>query len=603
MLLSVSQLQKHFSEQVVLDGITFHIDQKDKIAIVGSNGAGKSTLLNILAGNLDSDGGAISYIGNVKRGFLTQNPVFDPALTVREVLSQVFSDLKALENEIRELEKAMNENSDEALFNRYDTLTHTFAERGGYSVDSRINGVLNGLGFTEDKPVRVLSGGEKTRLALGKLLLEEPDLLLLDEPTNHLDIAAMTWLESYLKTYPKAILFVSHDRYLIDQIAGSILAIEHGKSVMYKGGYAHYLEEKNKNREIAEKHYQDQQKIIKKQEESIAKLRSFNREKQIRRAKSKEKQLAKMTKVTRPENDDDAMRLTFAPRLTPGKEILKIKDLAMSYDDRVLFEHVNLDIFRADRVALIGPNGIGKSTLLKIIMREITPIKGTIVYGQNVETGYYDQLHESLDFSKTIFDEVHDEYPKMTHTEVRNALGAFLFKGEDVFKTIGQLSGGERSRVVLCKLLLKKANFLLLDEPTNHLDITGKEILEDALEDFSGTMLFVSHDRYFINKIATRIWAFDGHHWQDFPGNYDDYLAATQIKAPPPVKRPAPKADREKRKISRELEAIEQELTRLTALRDENEEDYEKYNQYDDEIRALEKKWEDLMETYERMPS
>lgn len=475
-------------------------------------------------------------------------------------------------------------------------------------------GVLKGLGFKEEefsKKIAVLSGGEKTRLCLARLLLKEPDLLLLDEPTNHLDIQALSWLENYLKNYRKAVLLISHDRYFIDQVASSIIEIENGKSTVYKGNYQEYANQKLIGRQIELKHYMDQQKVIKKQEESIALLKSFGREKQIRRAESKEKQLAKMEKLDRPEALPQQIKVQFQPRKESGFEVLRVRDLSKSFQ-KPLFNNLTFDVKKNDRMAIVGPNGTGKTTFFKILLDELKADTGTIQYGSRVEVAYYDQEHASLDLSKTIFDDVHDAYPQLTHFEVRQALAAFQFKGEDVFKEISVLSGGEKGRVVLCKLLLKQANFLILDEPTNHLDIQSKEVLEDALDGFEGTILFISHDRYFINKIANKVLDFNSDGAKIIEGNYDDYQSHKSqqeviIKESKPIssnreemmkKR---RLESEIRKTEKIIEDLESEMAELQSQLhlDEVMNDYKKYNEITEKISEIEAKLETQMEIWE----
>lgn len=616
MILSISQLTKNFGTTPVLKNISFKIEDKEKIAIVGVNGAGKTTLFRILAGETDYDSGSLNWVKNCQVGYLTQHLDLDGNQTVIECMTHVFDEVIAMETTLHELEAAMAKHPDDLniIMARYDQLMHTFQEKDGYSYKSKIQGVLKGLGFKEDdmeKRIALLSGGEKTRLCLARLLLKEPDLLLLDEPTNHLDIQALNWLEGYLKNYRRAILMISHDRYFIDQVASSIVEIENGKSTVYKGNYQTYASQKLISRQIELKHYIDQQKIIKKQEESIALLRSFGREKQIRRAESKEKQLAKMEKIDRPEALPQQIKVQFQPRKDSGFDVLKVRDLAKSFNEP-LFDHLTFDVHKHDRIAIVGPNGTGKTTFFKILLGELTADSGTIQTGSRVEIAYYDQEHASLNMTKTIFDDVHDAYPQLTHLEVRQALAAFQFKGEDVFKEISILSGGEKGRVVLCKLLLKQANFLILDEPTNHLDIQSKEVLEDALDGFEGTILFISHDRYFINKIANKVLDFKPHGAHMIEGNYDDYMAYQNRQVNKlPEKHPVSsnredmmkkrRLESEIKKIEKEIEKSEKEIQALQALlqAEETINDYEKYNQISDQIQQLEEQLESIMEEWE----
>lgn len=615
MILSISQLQKNYGQTPILKNITFTIENKDKIAIVGVNGAGKTTLFKLIAGQELPDGGSLNFAKNATVAYLSQNLDLNPELTLQETLTEVFSNVISMEEEMHQLEKQMKEDHSKELLNRYDRLTQAFQSQDGYSYKSRIQGVIKGLGFTEEdqqKPVQYLSGGQKTRLCLGKLLLSEPDLLLLDEPTNHLDIDAIAWLEGYLKSYRKALMIISHDRYFIDEVATTIVEIEHGKSTIYKGNYHHYSEAKKINRNIELKHYLDQQKLIKKQEESIAQLKSFNREKSIKRAESKEKQLEKLEKLERPEALPQHIRLQFQPQRDSGFEVLRVRDLKKSFIEP-LFDHLSFDVKKGDRIAIVGPNGVGKTTLFKILMHQLYPDHGTITFGSRVDVAYYDQEHSSLDLSKTIFDDVHDAYPLMTNGDIRSALAAFQFKGEDVFKEISVLSGGEKGRVVLCKLLLKQANFLLLDEPTNHLDIQSKEVLEDALDGFDGTLLFISHDRYFINKIANKILIFESNKATVIEGGFNDYLSYRNRKQPVIEQKSNSssfeemvsrrKMENDVRKVERQIERLEEELANLQSQLNLEEviNDYHKYNEITDHIHTLEVQLEQLMDEWETL--
>ena len=617
MILSISQLQKNFGTTPILKNVSFKIEDKEKIAIIGVNGAGKTTLFKILAGETDYDSGTLNWVKNCQVGYLSQHFDFDEHQTIYDCMLSVFNHLIEMEEAIHDLENQMSSQPDnlDLIMRRYDDLMHTFQELEGYSYKSKIVGVLKGLGFTEKdygKKIEVLSGGEKTRLSLGKLLLKEPDLLLLDEPTNHLDIDAITWLEGYLKGYRKAVMIISHDRYFIDQVVSSIIEIENGKSTLYRGNYQYYATQKMINRQIELKHYIDQQKIIKKQEESIATLKSFNREKSIKRAESKEKQLAKMEKLDRPEALPEQIRIQFQPRKESGFEVMRVKNLSKAFN-KPLFSNLTFDVKRGDRIAIVGPNGIGKTTMFKILLNDLLPDTGSITFGSRVDPAYYDQEHSSLNTSKTIFDDVHDEYPLMTNGEIRSALAAFQFKGEDVFKEISILSGGERGRVVLCKLLLKQANFLILDEPTNHLDIQSKEILEDALDGFEGTILFISHDRYFINKIANKILDFNQNNSQIIDGNYDDYTNRkyqAAIVEQPKVVSSTREDMMKKRRLESDIKKVEQEIqnleTKLSQLQeelstDEVMEDYQRYNELTNEISTIEEQLESTMERWEEL--
>ncbi len=619
MILSISQLAKSYGDTPILKNITFKVEARDKLAIIGVNGAGKTTLFRILSGQEEPTSGTISMPKHIEIGYLSQNLELEQDKSCIENLTLVFSPLIEMEEKMHELEAQMGNLQGDALnqiMAQYDRLMHTYEENDGYSYKSKIRGVLAGLGFTQaqiEMPVANLSGGQKTRLSLGKLLLKEPDLLLLDEPTNHLDIDAITWLEGYLKSYRKAVIIISHDRYFIDTIASGIIEIENGKSTLYQGNYQQYADKKKELRQIELKHYLDQQKIIQKQEESIALLHSFNREKQVKRARSKEKQLEKMVKLERPEALPEEISLNFKVRLESGFEVLKVRDLSKSFD-HLLFQHLNFDVKKQDRIAIIGPNGIGKTTFFKILLGEEKADSGHLLWGSHVEVAYYDQEHASLNPTKTIFDEIHDAYPLMTNTQVRQALAAFQFKQEDVFKEINVLSGGEKGRVVLCKLLLKHANLLILDEPTNHLDISSKEVLEDALNSFDGTILFISHDRYFINKIANKVLDFNQDHSQLIDGNYDTYL----VRKHPGESTVMPKketqvsriSEQEQRKMKNTLKNVERKISELEekqAAFDEelaSEEvinDYQKYNDLVSQKEALEEELNTLLEQWESL--
>lgn len=618
MILSISNLSKLYGDTPILKNITFKIEEREKIAIIGVNGAGKTTLFKILSGQTEPTSGTLNFAKNVTVGYLAQTTDLDLELTAKENLLLVFNDLFALENEIHHLEKQMAhlQGQDlEIIMKRYDTLSHRYQELEGYSIKSKVRGVLSGLGFSDEQnemPVKNLSGGQKTRLSLAKLLLKEPDLLLLDEPTNHLDINAISWLEGYLKNYKKAVLIISHDRYFLDEVVSSIIEIEHGKSTLYKGNYHAYASTKKINRDLELKHYLDQQKIIKKQEESIALLKSFNREKQIKRAESKEKQLAKMEKLDRPEALPQEISLNFRPRKDSGFEVLRVRDLKKSFD-RLLFENLNFDVKKNDRIAIIGPNGVGKTTFFKILLNQLKADSGKITLGSRVEMAYYDQEHASLNPNLTVFDDVHDAYPLMTNQQIRQSLAAFQFKGEDVFKEINVLSGGEKGRVVLCKLLLKQANFLILDEPTNHLDIQSKEVLEDALNSFEGTILFISHDRYFINKIANKVLDFRSDGCQMIDGNYDEYLRFIKpVDDIKPVQTVTLTRQQmiEKRQIENSLKKVERQITDFeqqiesinqTLQSEEVQNDYKKYNELIENRDQFEANLMELMEEWESL--
>ena len=615
MILSCSSLTKLYGDQEVLKNITFNIEAKDKLAVIGENGAGKSTLLKILQNEESYDSGTLSIAGDVTIGYLSQDHNFDLSLSIYETLESPYKNLKNIEKRMRYLETQMTHSEHlDSIMKEYDALTVRFEESDGYTIESNIKGILNGLGFQKDiwyQPVSILSGGQKTRIILGQLLLSEPDLLLLDEPTNHLDLEAIEWLENYLKSYPKAIIVVSHDRYFIDQVTDSIMEIENGKSKIYHCHYNEYAQIKKHNRDIDLKHYLNNQKEIKKMQQSIDTLKSFNREKQLKRAHSKEKALERMQKTEKPNSLPSPIHISFQPEIESGYDVLKVKDLSMSFT-HPLFDHISFEVKRNDRIALLGPNGIGKTTLFHLILKDLIPDSGHIHLGVKVTIGYYDQEHSSLNINNTIFDEISNSFPKMNNTQIRNICAAFLFKGEDVFKTIDILSGGEKGRIVLMKLLLNKANFLILDEPTNHLDIQSKEVLEDALLDFDGTILFISHDRYFINKIATKILDMSEHGVDEYNGNYSYYLEHLKIKSEQKetavsqskIVNQADRALKNKlKKVENEISSLENTIKEKEALLEKEEiiNDYKKYNECTDTIEQLnnelEKKlllWEEL---------
>lgn len=545
MILSCQNISKAFVENQVLKNVSFHIEDHEKAAIVGINGAGKTTLLRIIVGEMTPDDGQVVLAKDKTLGYLAQNSTVDTSHTIYEELLSVKADLLRLEEKIRECENNMKHADGDALedlMKQYTSLTHAFETGGGYLYRSELVGVLKGLGFTEDefsKPVATLSGGQKTRVALGRLLLQNPDLIILDEPTNHLDMNSIAWLATYLLNYKGAVLIVSHDRYFLDRIAGKVIEIDQSKATTFMGNYSDYAVKKEQLRVAAWNAYMNQQREIKHQEEVIEKLKSFNREKSIKRAESREKMLDKIEVIEKPSEVRTDMKLTLTPRILSGNDVLTVEHLSKSFDSHKLFTDVNFEIKRGEHVAIIGDNGSGKTTLLKILNGLVPADQGTFRLGSNVEIGYYDQEHHVLHSEKTLFEEISDDYPYLNNTQIRNVLAAFLFTGEDVFKRISDLSGGERGRVSLAKLVLSNANFLILDEPTNHLDIMSKEILEDALNGYEGTILYVSHDRYFINRTAHRILDLTEGQFVSYVGNYDYYLekhdtvmAAIEANAP-----------------------------------------------------------------------
>lgn len=530
MILACHGISKAFGENVIVTEGSFHIEDHEKAALVGPNGAGKTTLFKMISGELPADSGEVVLTRDKTLGYLAQHQDMVSGSTIYEEVKLAKADIIAMEEQLRAIELELKHLSGEALNTRletYNRLTAAFERENGYACESEITGVLKGLGFSEadfSKPVATLSGGQKTRVSLGKLLLTKPDILLLDEPTNHLDLNSIAWLETYLLNYPGAVLIVSHDRYFLDRVVTKVLEIELGKLMTYMGGYTDYAEKKRMLREARLKEYLNQQQEIKHHEAVIEKLRSFNREKSIKRAESREKMLEKIKPVEKPVEVNTEIHLNLEPSRISGNDVLTVESLGKSFPNQVLFTDVSFEIKRGEHVAIIGDNGTGKTTLLKILNQVLPADTGTFTLGTNVEIGYYDQEHHVLHMDKTIFDEISDDYPTLTNTRIRNMLAAFLFTGDDVFKRIGDLSGGERGRVSLAKLMLSQANFLILDEPTNHLDISSKEILEKALNDYTGTLLYVSHDRYFINQTATRILDLVNHTFVNYIGNYDYYL-------------------------------------------------------------------------------
>ena len=530
MILSCSNITKSFGDKHILKQVSFHLEDHEKAAIVGINGAGKTTLLKIMIGELAADEGVVALSKGTTIGYLAQHQDLDSENTIYEALLEVKRPVIEMEERIRSLELKMHSASGdalEAMLAEYSRLNHAFELADGYAYKSEVTGVLKGLGFSEDeftKPINTLSGGQKTRVSLGKLLLTKPDVLLLDEPTNHLDMESIAWLETYLKSYAGSVIIVAHDRYFLDRVVTKIVELDNGIGTMFSGNYSAYSDKKAMLRDAKIRAYLNQQQEIRHQEAVIAKLKSFNREKSIRRAESREKMLDKIERVEKPVDIDDSMDIRLEPDVISGNDVLTVRELSKSFDAQPLFSHVDFDIRRGERVAIIGNNGTGKTTLLKIINGLLEADSGEIRLGSKVHIGYYDQEHQVLHMDKTLFEEIQDTYPDMNNTQIRNTLASFLFTGDDVFKLIRDLSGGERGRVSLAKLMLSDANFLLLDEPTNHLDITSKEILESALCRYTGTVLYVSHDRYFINRTSTRILDLTSQSLINYIGNYDYYL-------------------------------------------------------------------------------
>lgn len=542
MILACQNIEKSFDGELLLHDVNFHIEEREKAALIGINGAGKSTLLKIIVGEISPDEGQVILAKGKTIGYLAQHQEISSQLSIYDSLLEMKQHVLDMERGMRELEEEMKHAEGENLsriMESYSRLTQKFEQENGYAYKSEITGVLKGLGFEEkdfDKMVSTLSGGQKTRVALGRLLLSSPDIILLDEPTNHLDMESISWLETYLLNYPGAVFIVSHDRYFLDKVVTKIIELDNTKATVFSGNYSAYSDKKAQLRKAAYQAYLNQQQEIKHQEEVIAKLRQFNREKSIRRAESREKMLEKIEVLEKPTETDAAMRISLKPRITSGNDVLTVEHLSKSFPSLPLFKDLNFTVKRGEKVAIIGNNGTGKTTILKILNHLLSPDEGSFRLGSKVHIGYYDQEHHVLHMEKTVFEEISDDYPKLTNTEIRNLLAAFLFTGDDVFKPISALSGGERGRVSLAKLMLSEANFLILDEPTNHLDIISKEILEDALNNYEGTVLYVSHDRYFINRTATRILELTNQKLVNYIGNYDYYLEKkeelTSIYAP-----------------------------------------------------------------------
>ncbi len=636
MILSCQNLSKTFGEEAIVSDASFHIEEHEKAALVGINGAGKTTILRMIVGELEPDTGTVSLAKGTTIGYLRQHQDVNSTASIFSEVLDAKRDLLQMEEQMRSMELQMKQCSGESLnklMEQYNRISVEFENRDGYAVHSEAVGILKGLGFTEEefsKPICTLSGGQKTRAALGKLLLTAPDLLLLDEPTNHLDLNSIAWLENYLLNYDKAMLIVAHDRYFLNKVAAKIIELDNGHVQSFAGNYSSYAQKKEIQREIQWKAYLNQQQEIRHQEAVITKLKSFNREKSIRRAESREKMLDKMEVLEKPSEVRADMHLHFKPRILSGRDVLKVQGLSKAYPDNPLFESLDFEIRRGEKVALIGDNGTGKTTILKILTSLEKPDDGQFALGSQVQIGYYDQEHQLLHPEKTLFDEISDVYPDMTDLQIRNVLASFLFTGDDVYKRVSELSGGERGRLSLARLMLSESNFLVLDEPTNHLDITSKEILEEALRNYEGTVLFVSHDRYFINQTATRILELKNHTLINYIGNYDYYLEKVQelseIYAPPAEKKPViqetassreewarhKEEQAQKRHLANEIKKIEAHISELEeqdraldALLSEEEvfTDVEKCTQLSrekadvaEELNSLYDKWEALCE-------
>ena len=533
-VLSCNNLNKSFGIDSILENVNFTVNEYDKIGIIGVNGTGKTTLFKIISGIYGYDSGDIYTSKDCEIGYLEQNTNFHSENTILEEVLEVFKDVIEMEKYLRDLEHKISEESSntnsttlEKLMNEYSNKLEAFSDMNGYGYKSEAKGVLKGLGFSDedmDKPISILSGGEKTRVLLGKLLLKKPTLLLLDEPTNHLDSEAIEWLEVFLKQYKGTVILISHDRYFLDQVVNRIFEIHNKKLKTYNGNYSDFIKASAIEKELELKKFEDQQKDIKKQEKSIERLKAFGREKHLKRARSKEKALAKVDVLDKPEAYRKKAKIEFNPSVTSGNDVLQLRDISMGYGERILFKDLNLDIYRGEKVALIGANGIGKSTLFKIIMNEITPLSGDIKFGTNVNVSYFHQEQKTLNLDNTIIDKIWEDNKQLTQTSLRTMLGAFLFEGEEVFKKISTLSGGERARVAILKLILSNANLLLLDEPTNHLDIDSKEVLEEALSSYTGTIFTISHDRYFLNTVVDKVLVLDENGITEYLGNYDYYI-------------------------------------------------------------------------------
>ena len=600
MILSCRELSKSYNEELLFSNCSFHIEDNEKVAIIGNNGCGKTTLIRMILGLESVDDGIVTFSKDKTIGYLAQhqddmnqdNTIYNELLTTKAHIIRMEETLRDLE---AQMHTTQDENELKQVCERYETLTHAFKLENGYAYKSEITGVLNGLGFDEsefDKSIATLSGGQKTRVALGKILLTNPDIIFLDEPTNHLYMNSIRWLETYLSNYKGAVVLISHDRYFLDKIVSKVIEIDHTKVYVFSGSYSEFSEKKRIMRISEMNAYLNQQREIKHQEEVIAKLKSFNREKSIKRAESREKALAKIEVLDKPMEDTKQMHFALTPSRISGNDVLSIENLQKTYDSNLLFSDLSMDIKRGEHVAIIGKNGTGKTTILKIINDLVTPDHGMIKLGTNVEVGYYDQEHHVLHMEKTVFDEISDDYPDLTGTQIRNTLAAFLFTGDDVFKKISSLSGGERGRVSLAKLMLSTANFLILDEPTNHLDISSKEILEQALNQYEGTVLYVSHDRYFINQTAHRILDLEDAKLVSYLGNYDYYLEKHgDIYSPSLSNRSATTTTPSATKETTEGKLNWQEQKELQAKRRKLESSLKKA---ETEIEQLESKIEDL---------
>ncbi|WP_373599865.1 ABC-F family ATP-binding cassette domain-containing protein [Paraclostridium bifermentans] len=635
-VLSCNNLNKSFGIDTILEDVSFTVNEGDKVGIIGVNGTGKTTLFKVLSGIYGYDSGDI-YLGKgVEIGYLEQNTNFQSDKTIYEEVLEVFSDLIEMENYIRGLEVKISEESSnpdskilEKLMNEYSHKLELFSELNGYGYKSEVKGILKGLGFSDENmetPINILSGGEKTRVLLSKLLLKNPSLLLLDEPTNHLDADAIEWLELFLKQYKGTVILISHDRYFLDQVVNRVFEIHNKKLRTYNGNYSKFVELSKTEKELEVKKYEDQQKEIKKQEESIERLKAYGREKHLKRARSKEKMLDKVDVMDRPDVFRKRASIKFNPAVSSGNDVLEVKDISMGYGEKILFKDINFNIYRGEKVALVGANGIGKSTLFKIIMNEIVPLTGSTKLGTNVHVDYFHQEQKTLNLDNTIIDEIWDDHPQLSQTELRNMLGAFLFENEEVFKKISTLSGGERARVAILKLILSNSNFLLLDEPTNHLDIDSKEVLEEALINYTGTLFTISHDRYFLNTVVDKILVLDSEGITEYLGNYDYYIdkkkqttemnaievveekTKTQLKDEKRKEREQREIEKKARvkrqSIEKEIETTEEKIEELNMLMcqeevysnpEKSKEVGQEKSELEDKLNSLYEEWEQLM--------
>ena len=636
-VLSCNNLNKSFGIDSILEDVSFTVNEGDKIGIIGINGTGKTTLFKIISGIYGYDSGDIYTAKDCEIGYLEQNMNFHSENTILDEVLEVFRDLIDMENYLRDLELKISKEGEkpksdllENLMNEYSHKLELFSDKNGYGYKSEARGVLKGLGFSDndmDKPISILSGGEKTRILLGKLLLKKPTLLMLDEPTNHLDSEAIEWLELFLKQYKGTVMLISHDRYFLDQVVNRTFEIHNKKLKTYNGNYSKFLELSKIEKELELKKYEDQQKDLKKQEESIERLKAYGREKHLKRARSKEKALDKIDVLDKPEAYRKKARIEFSPSIVSGNDVLQIRDVSMGYGNRILFKDLNLNIYRGEKVALIGANGIGKSTLFKIIMNEIVPLSGCVTLGTNVNVSYFHQEQKTLNLNNTIIDEIWDSNKHLTQTQIRSMLGAFLFEDEEVFKKISTLSGGERARVAILKLILSNANLLLLDEPTNHLDIDSKEVLEEALSSYTGTIFTISHDRYFLNTVVDKILVLDENGITEYLGNYDYYIfkkrqikdinliqeedkeekTKTQIKEEKRKEREQREAEKKNRvkrqNIEKEIEDTESKIEELDILlcQEEVYSNPEKAKEVSQEKTKLENNLEALYENWEQL--